>query len=351
MPIPPRRSVSEPANEYSPRVPAAQSPEKKSSGIAAAMLGLVALILAGGAAVYYVSSQTEDGIIRPGVAATPDDKGIREANYLRIGWKTEAYEVLGKFIAGKSVEEKLPFINNPDKIREEMEMFYGGVEINDEDTPPASFYVIELTPADKKRGLFALGYEQPPQLALKDFFRPLASLEVQYGIEEPGLLLSTLARIDNFSMEPVRVQAFFKRTDSGLKLDWEVFAQTKYRKLRNFTQFPSIGNPETFRVIIIEDVPEMGQGVADSRTYRIMDSANTEDSVRVNVRLDSEIGKELSVINWRGTKQGSPIQRTATVELEWAGRESSPVLQIKRFICWEFLGLGGEEMPATAAAE
>lgn len=313
------------------------------------MLVLVALILAGGAAVYYVSNQKGKGIVPANVAAVPDDEAIREANYLRIGWQTEAYDVLGKFIAGRNVEAKLPYINNPDKLREEMEMFYGGVEINDEDTPPASFYVIELAPADKKRGIFALGYDQPPQLALKDFFRPLASLEVQYGIEEPGLLLGTLAQVDNFSMEPLRVQAFFKRTGSGLKLDWEIFAQTKYRKLRNFTQFPSVGNPETFRVIIIEDVPEMGQGVADSRTYRLMDSANTEDSVRVNVRLDSEIGKELSVINWRGTKQGSPIQRTATVELEWTGRENSPILQIKRFICWEFLGLGGQDASATAA--
>ncbi len=67
--------------------------------------------------------------------------------------------------------------------------------------------------------------------------------------------------------------------------------------------------------------------------------------------LDSEIGKELSVINWRGTKQGSPVTRTATVELEWISRKDSPVLEIKRFICWEFLGLGGEESPATASAE
>lgn len=315
------------------------------------MLGLFALILVGGGAVYYISNHMEKTTGPPVVSNSPDDKEIRETNYLRVGWQAEAYDVLGKFIAAKSAEEKLPYINNPESLREKIGMFYGGVDINDEDTPKDSFFVTELTEHDKRRGLFMLTYDQPPQFGLKEFFRPLAPLEVQYGIEEAGILLSTLARADNFSMAPVRAHAFFKRTDKGLKLDWEIFAQTKYRTFRSFVELPDVGQPETFRVLIAEDVPEIGQSVAGSRTYRLVDPANNEDSVRVNVRLDSEIGKILSGINWRGTKQGSPISRTATVELEWAGQPDSPVLEIKRFICWEFLGLGGVEIPATASSK
>jgi hypothetical protein len=349
--IPPRRDAmeQEPAPQTAKPAPAAR--KKSSSGIIPAMLGLFVLILAGGGAVYYISGKMADNIEAPDVSGSPEDKEIREANYLRIGWQADAFDVLDNFVEGTSVGEKLPYVHNGEQLRDKMEFFYGGVVINDEDTPADSFSIQELSVEDKKRGIFMLTYDQPPQFALREFFRPLAPLEVQYGLEDADLLLSTVARIGNFSMDPVRVHAFFKRTDSGLKLDWEVFAQTKYRTFQNFVELPDVGRPETFRVLIVEDVPDKGQGVAGSRTYRMVDPANHEDTARVNVSIDSEIGKTLSVINWRGTKQGTPITRTATVELEWAGQPDSPELQIKRFICWEFLGLGGKAEPATASAE
>lgn len=312
------------------------------------MIGLFLLIIAGGAAVYYIANQMGTSIEPPNFAGSAEDKEIREANYIRVGWQNDAYEVLGSFIEGTTVQEKLPYVNRADALAEQMEMFYGGVDINDSDTPADSFSIQELTEEDRKRGLFMLVYDQPHQFALKDFFRPLATLEVQYGIDEADLLLTTLARVNNFAMEPVRVHAFFKRTSEGLKLDWEVFAQTKYRLLQSFVELPDVGTPETFRVLIAEDVPEKGRGVVGARTYRIADPANPSDSARVNVKLDSEIGRALSIINWRGTKQTTPITKTATVELEWVGESDSPTLEIKRFICWEFLGLGGNEPTAAA---
>lgn len=352
--IPPRRDAAEGTNieaAVPAPAPAAAVKPKKSSGIIPAMVGLFLLIIAGGAAVYYISSQMGSAIEPPNFAGSPEDKEIREANYIRVGWQNDAYEVLRKFIAGTTVEEKLPNINRADALESQMEMFYGGVDINDSDTPADSFSIQELSEEDRKRGLFMLVYDQPPQFALKDFFRPLATLEVQYGIDEADLLLSTLARVSNFAMEPVRVHAFFKRTSEGLKLDWEVFAQTKYRLFQSFVELPDVGNPETFRVLIAEDVPDKGRGVVGARTYRIADPANPSDSARVNVKLDSEIGRALSIINWRGTKQGTPITKTATLELEWTGEPESPELTISRFICWEFLGLGGKEPATTAAAQ
>lgn len=349
--IPPGRDGSGQEPEPQNALPTPPERRRSSSGIIPAMLGLFALILAGGGAFYYISGQIGNSIEAPDVTGSQEDKDIREANYIRIGWQADAYDVLGKFIEGRNVAEKLPYVHNGKQLREKMQLFYGGVVINDEDTPADSFAVQELSEEDRKRGIFMLTYDQPPQFALREFFRPLAPLEVQYGLEEADLLLSTVARIGNFSMEPLRVHAFFKRTDAGLKLDWEIFAQTKYRTFQSFVELPDVGHPETFRVLIVEDVPEKGQGVAGSRAYRLADPANYEDSVRVNVMIDSDIGKTLSVINWRGTKQGTPLTRTATVELEWAGSPDSPELQIKRFICWEFLGLGGKAEPATASAE
>lgn len=313
------------------------------------MVGLLLLILAAGAAVFYISKQMGTGVAPPNFAGSSEDKEIREANYIRIGWQKEANEVLGNFMDATGVEGKLPYINGAQRLEQKMNDFYGGTVINDSDTPADSFSVQDLSEEDRRRGIFMMTYDQPPQFALKDFFRPLASLEVQYGVDEADILLSTMARVSNFAMDPVRVHAFFKRTDAGLKLDWEVFAQTKYRLFQSFVELPDIGRPETFRILIVEDVPDKGQGVSGTRTYRLADPANMSDSARINVVLDSEVGRALSIINWRGTKQTQPITRTATVQLEWTGQPDSPVLEIKRFICWEFLGLGGKEIPATAS--
>lgn len=316
------------------------------------MLGLFFLILAGGAVVFYISKQMGSDVEPPSVAGSPEDQAIREANYIRIGWQQDAFDTLENYVRATTVAGKLPYIADNGEIRARMDAFYGGVDyINDSDTPAGSFSVQTLSEEDRKRGIFMLTYDQPPQFSLKDFFRPLATLEVQYGIDQADLLLSTMARVSNFALEPVRVHAFFKRTEGKLLLDWEVFAQTKYRRLRNFVELPDPGQSEVFRVLIVEDVPDKGQGVAGARTYRLADPANLGDSARVNVRLDSEAGRALSIINWRGTKQGNPITRTATVNLGWTDDSERPRLEIKRFICWEFLGLGGTEAPATASAE
>ncbi len=313
------------------------------------MLLLLVIGILGVVAAIYVSREMANTIPAPTTVNISGDPAVREANYLRSGWKKDAYQVLASYMAGTSSQEKLPHILNADALATRIEDFYGGGVINDSDTPAAAFSIYELSAEDHKRGLFMMTFDQPPQFDMKEFFRPLASLEVQYGIDEADLLLSTLARFDNFTMEPIRVHAFFKRTPQGLKLDWEIFAQTKYRTLQSFVELPEDGQTGVFRVFIVEDVPDKAHLEAGTRTYRIADPANTSDSARVNVKVDSETGRALSVINWRGTKESRPITRTATVELTWASENNSPDLQISRFICWEFLGLGGEESSSTAS--
>ncbi|WP_411828167.1 hypothetical protein [Luteolibacter sp. AS25] len=351
--IPPRRG--NPSGSDAPperTIPVKTTGKKVSSGIIPAMIGLFFLILAGGAVVFYISKQMGKQVTPPNTAGSPEAQDIREANYIRIGWQEDAFNTLDQYVKGSNVDEKLPHVIESEGIRSKMEAFYGGVDfINDSDTPADSFSVQTLSEEDRRRGIFMLTYDQPPQFSLKDFFRPLATLEVQYGIDEADLLLSTMARVSNFAMEPVRVHAFFKRTDGKLFLDWEVYAQTKYRRFRNFVELPDPGQSEVFRVLIVEDVPDKGQGVAGARTYRLADPANVTDAARVNVPLDSETGRALSIINWRGTKQNSPTTRTATVELEWSDDQERPQLEIKRFICWEFLGLGGKEAPAAGSAQ
>ena len=321
------------------------------SGLIPVMLAALILFLGALAAVLIVAKDLAKNIDPPLATASAADSSISEANYLRIGWHKEAYQLLRSYMDAKTSKEKLPFVLNAKALSSKIEDFYGGGAIIDSDTPPDAFSIYELSEEDRKRGLFMMIYDQPPQFDMKEFFRPLASLEVQYGVEEADLLLSTVARVGNFAMEPLRVHAFFKRTQEGLKLDWEIFAQTKYRTFQTFVELPEVGQKGVFRLFVAEDVPDKGRAIAGTRTYRLADPANSSDVARVNVKVDSEAGRALSIINWRGTHQDQPINRTVTVELKWAGEDSAPELEISRFICWEFLGLGGQESPATASAK
>ncbi|MDP4996500.1 MAG: hypothetical protein NWQ16_09795, partial [Akkermansiaceae bacterium] len=82
--LPPRRDGAEtPAPNTTIPAPARAIKSKKSSGIIPAMIGLFLLILAGGAAVYYIASQMGSAIESPNFAGSPEDKEIREANYIR----------------------------------------------------------------------------------------------------------------------------------------------------------------------------------------------------------------------------------------------------------------------------
>jgi hypothetical protein len=332
--------------------PAAIKPKPEKSGLIPVMLVLLVLIIGAGVAFIFVAKERGNNIPPPTtINTTSADPAVLEAKYIRTGWQKEAYQVLRDYIAATSSEEKLPQVLNAEALATRIEDFYGGGVINDSDTPADAFSVYELSEEDRKRGLFMMIFDQPPQFEMKEFFRPLASLEVQYGIDEADLLLSTLARFGNFAMEPLRVHAFFKHTPDGLKLDWEIFAQTKYRTFQNFVELPEVGQTAVFRVFIVEDVPDKSRLEAGTRTYRIADPANTTDTARVNVKVDSETGRALSIINWRGTKDSQPITRTATVELSWTGENQVPELEISRFICWEFLGLGGTDPAPTASTK
>lgn len=361
-PIPEPQPASEPATKVAApkpasapawQAPAEQTKERpqvatRSFAFPIVMVSLV--LLGGGALTYFVTEEMKRDTTAPAInpkvgQAAPD------ANYIRIGWQKDANRRLKDFLAARKAEDKLPFIMNAEILAPRVKEFYGSGVIDDSDTPAGAFSAYELSEEDRKRGLFMMTYDQPPQFDMREFFRPLATMEVQYGLDEADLLLSTVARAGNFAMEPLRVHAFFKKTPAGLKLDWEIYAQTKYRTFRAFTELPESGRTGIFRVFIVEDVPESPDASVGARTYRLSDPAHTDDSARVMVKSDSDIGQTLSQLNWLGTKNANPLTRTATVELAWTGKESPPTLQLRRFICWEFLGLGGEEKKADSSAK
>jgi hypothetical protein len=265
--------------------------------------------------------------------------------YINSGWIEEARTVLDSFQRSKTAGEKMEYVNPVLGLQTRMREYYGGGIIDDSDTPASAFQASEVPAEDRKKGLFWMTFEEIPQTDVQAFFRPILTLEARYGLE-PLDAASVLGDPNSENLtEPIKVLAFFKHGADGLKLDWDVYAQTKYRTLRGFTEYAQAGQSVMLRVLIEEDVPEKAMLVTGTRTYRLTDPMHQGDHAKVNVEVDSEIGRKLSLLNWRGTEVAEPLTRTATVELEWTSSGQQPRLQMKRFVCWEFLGLGGDVSP------
>jgi len=323
---------------YGPGKPAKRKQRGVVIAVALAVL-LVAVALL--AAVFVAKDYLGNAQALAYVVDEEREAEIRRARYLRTGWKDDAQEALRRFIAASTVEQKAALSIGGESLISEMADFYGSDPIDDSDTAADNFSAYELRLEDRERGLFLMIYDQPPQFELGEFFRPLATLEVQHEVEPPDMLLASFARAGNFVMEPVRAQAFFKKTGDEMKIDWHVFIQTKHRLMRSFLYSPEPGRSAVFRVLVGEDVPEAGREESGTRTYRVSDPVYRGDSARVRVPVDSEIGRLLSEVNWRGSEDGRQEMRTATLEFGWEG-DDDPQLVIRRMLCWEFLGLGGE---------
>lgn len=301
------------------------------AGLAVVLLGLLAIVL--------LNRPGEDAK-KPVVRVNNSPEATR-MKFLRDGWKQSATEVMEAFLKAETIEEKAKFVVGGESRIPEMSEFYREREVADMDTPLQAFSHEDLVMEDKERGLFLMRYDRPAQFAMNEFFRPVAPLEVQYKTEEPDALLATAADLDNFAMDPVRILAFFKGEGESLKLDWDVFVQTKHRLLKQFLEAPSPGSRHVFRVRIHEDVPSVKQdSAAEVRYYRVIDPANDDDFCKIPVVVDSALGKHLSTLNWVGVESAKISSRGATVELAWSDDEE-PRVYIKRLLCWEYLGLGG----------
>ena len=351
--IPAAAAASPPSRPIPAASAATAKPRGRTLGLAAALLLLFA---AAGGGLWLLSGgmrKAPEGPPLPmaGSAAGREQKELREKQYLEGGWEAEAREVLGRFLAAETPAGKAAYSIRGSELLGEMQEFYGGARIDDSDTPQSAFSVFRLTLEDRKRGIFMMSYELPPSFEMSEFFSPIVPLRVQYQLEDQGMLIEQLSRTSNFVNEPMRVHVLFKRTPDGLRVDWETFVQTKYRRMRDFIELPEPGRTAVFRVIISETVPENRTVPAGHRVYLVADPAHRgEDSLRIHVPVDTEIGRALSILNWRGTNGGRAIARTATVELRWSD-EVIPQPELSRFLCWEFLGVGGEALPSGTQSD
>lgn len=215
---------------------------------------------------------------------------------------------LEQFLAASTLDEKLTNVYNAEALRPKIEAFYRDKPISDTDTPANLFSTVKIPEADSKKGFNLLSYNQP-------------ATGPNAGPSSPH----------------TKILAFLKETEGGVKIDWEVFVQTKHHTLYHFLKTPTVGKTEAFRVIITKKTG------SKSGAYLITDPVHSTDSVEITVDPKSPTGIALAALDQESAKTAKPAKRTATIELSWTGDPRKPQLLISRFICWEFLGLGGKE--------
>lgn len=265
-----------------------------------------------------------------------------ENEYRTKGWLAEGEAVLEQFLTSESPEEAAKLTLLGSENASEIASIRLRNRENGREVAVGSFSPVPLLKGDVDRGLFLLCYNRPPQFTLQTYFRPVVPPRVRSGLESPSLLLSSESSLFNFVDESVRIFAYFKKTQEGLKLDWKTFAQTKYRLLNEFLQDPKGGREGVFRVVLSEDVNVLLDERAGYSVYRVSDMANPKDFAHVMVSDVSPIGEALAPLKWRERvviNSQFPIQ-SATVRLSWSVG-TQPELQLDELICSEFLGLGG----------
>lgn len=221
--------------------------------------------------------------------------------------KPSSNPTLVKYLAAKSLDEKSGYVTDAERLRPTMEAFYKDGLRDENSLNAKAFTSVPLPEMDSEKGFVLFAYDQK-------------------------------------TPEQTRILAFLKETEAGVKLDWEVFAQTKYRTYQQFINTPVIGKSEVFRVIIsLSTVDGSGQP-KNPASYILSDPAHSGDRIELTPDQKSQAGQALARLNLESSQQPGNISRTATVELAWSGDANKPQLEIKRFICWEFLGLGGKEI-------
>ena len=308
--------------------------------VAVATLGAALLLGAAAVKVLFFSNKDKSVKEAPTAAQSLSPEERKENAYRTRGWIDEAQGVMQNFLDAKTNEERALWTIRGASNESEMAAVYEKFDEDAYRTPVNIFSPVPLGNTDTQRGLFLMTYNRPEQFTIRSFFRPVPPLRVRYGLEKPDPWLISEASVTNFVDGPMKVMAFFLKTPEGLRLDWQTYAQTKFRLLNQFVSNPEPGARGVFRVFVQQDVDLNGRDTNGFTVYRFSDPANLNDFAKVLIKDDSDLGKALAPLKWRDRIVPKAPVRNATVSLVWSD-EPEPSLQMGELICWEFLELGG----------
>ncbi|MEJ6572399.1 MAG: hypothetical protein QNL01_02595 [Akkermansiaceae bacterium] len=314
--------------------------KRRGKGNMVAVIVAALILLVVGGVTFWLAQKWKQDKQDPKASSSPTaDKNTSDEAWKMTGWKEDASKVLIGFMFAKSPEERMKYVIPNEGVMEELEMYYPE-GIDDSDTPMESFGHVMGSNIDHERGIFLMQYRQPVQIDIREYFAPIGSLDRVMG-RGPTTLMEMAYRIDEHNLsKPIGINAFFKKTDQGLKLDASVFIQGKKRTFRAFVDYAQPKKKKRFRVVASESLSHALRDDRRYRTYRLEDFAYPKHYVNLPILVDSEAGKILGELNWRGMNRDR-ILRTATIELGWTNERPSK-LQIEKVVCWEFLGVGGE---------
>jgi hypothetical protein len=317
---------------------AEKAPQQKPSASNAPLflsIALFLLLIAGGA-WFYVT------YIRPANALAPlTQKPIppkHAASLTAFTWEGQARSVLRSFLNARTPEEKARWVIGGKATVDRLHTLWGERLFAEDAIDPDDFAAILTGEEQNDVPIYLLLFDRPVQMDIKKYLRPLVSMEVMQGTEPLDPLTKTLTEPENFEMPPLKIEAYFKQTADGLRLDCDLYLQTRHRTLHTFAEAAPIGTSAVFRVIIIEDVPLLPEKKKQRRVYRITDPIHIEDSYRISTEQNSPTSQQLSPIHWYGITGVKSQFAAATVTLR---KQSAEEIHLENLICWDFDGLAG----------
>ncbi len=313
------------------------------SNRSAILTSVIMLLLAGGI-VIWLAIQWQNPEVDTKNLTTVNPPPVFEKNKVEQkneegkDWQKQAKQVLGDFLAARTTREKMQYVIPNKGVAEDLTSYFPEGEMTD--TPLASFHFHDGHKKDHERGIFLMRYRRAAQGNTGEHFPPISSLETTTE-QEAIPLIEAASRLDKARpSSPLLINAFFKKTKDGLKLDSSVFIQGKFRIFKAFTEYAQPGRSKIFRVIVSETFSHAHRDDDSHRVYQISDFSYPQDFVNLPIEVNSTVASILSPLNWRGANK--PVShRTATVELMWSDTFPSR-LELKEFLCWEFIGVGGE---------
>lgn len=294
---------------------------------------LLLLLIAGGSVLFYQEVlKSNSGRVIPSKA---NDATAPVNTY---NWQRQAREVLRSFLAAKTFEEKSRYVIGGKETLQRLQPIWGDKLLNEEPISEEEFAAIFTGDEQSLIPIYLLLYDRPSYYDIKKFLRPLVSMEVSQGMEELDPLVQSLTIPSHFEMPPLKIQAYFKQTETGLLLDWDIYLQTRYRTLRTFAESAPTGERATFRVLALQDAPLHLDKRMQRKIYRLTDPIHITDSYRTFTPSGSAAAERMSAIDWLDTPGKHNSLVAATVVLQ---KLPNGEILLEEQICWDFEGLGG----------
>ena len=286
---------------------------------------------------FYEKFVTQDSSSAP-ITTQPAPTKKPAATSTEFTWEGQARHVLRSFLQAQTPDEKARWVIGGKATVDRLQAIWGERLCAEEPVDPDDFAAILTGEEKSDPPIYLLLYDRPVQMDIKKYLRPLVSMEVMQGAVPLDPLTKTLTEPENFEMPPLKIEAFFKQTADGLRLDYDLYLQTRHRTLHTFAESAPVGAKAVFRAIIIEDVPLLPDKKNQRRVYRITDPIHISDSYRVTTALDSPTSQLLSQIHWYGMSGVKSQFAAATVRVS---KHAVGEIHLDELICWDFDGLAG----------